>query len=190
MLICVKPLVWHDSHRGEVRFKPARGKKLRTGVPGVADHAASKAALAGFARGAARDLAERGITVNLLQTGLVDTEPQHRGQPRATTARRAAEAVWHARGDRRWCPIPREPRGVICDRRDARHRRKFRCVTTWPKNDLRASDRGRTPSRAWDDRVMTRSFPRAAQTRWPTRFPTNHLAPRFFNHRQPGGRSP
>jgi 3-oxoacyl-[acyl-carrier protein] reductase len=50
------------------------GIATRTGVPGVADHAASKAALAGFTRGAARDLAERGITVNLLQTGLVDTQ--------------------------------------------------------------------------------------------------------------------
>jgi NAD(P)-dependent dehydrogenase (short-subunit alcohol dehydrogenase family) len=50
------------------------GIATRTGVAGVADHAASKAALAGFTRGAARDLAERGITVNLLQAGLVDTE--------------------------------------------------------------------------------------------------------------------
>ncbi len=50
------------------------GVATRTGVPGIADHAASKAALAGFTRGAARDLAGRGITVNLLQTGLVDTE--------------------------------------------------------------------------------------------------------------------
>ena len=50
------------------------GIATRTGVPGVADHAASKAALAGFTRGAARDLAVRAITVNLLQTGLVDTE--------------------------------------------------------------------------------------------------------------------
>jgi 3-oxoacyl-[acyl-carrier protein] reductase len=31
-------------------------------------------ALAGFTRGAARDLAPRGITVNLLQTGLVATQ--------------------------------------------------------------------------------------------------------------------
>jgi 3-oxoacyl-[acyl-carrier protein] reductase len=50
------------------------GIATRAGIPGVADHAASKAALAGFTRGSARDLAERGITVNLLQTGLVDTE--------------------------------------------------------------------------------------------------------------------
>ena len=41
---------------------------------GVADHAGTKAALAGFTRGAARDLAPKGITVNLLQVGLVATE--------------------------------------------------------------------------------------------------------------------
>ena len=41
---------------------------------GVADHAGTKAALAGFTRGAARDLAPRGITVNLLQAGLVATQ--------------------------------------------------------------------------------------------------------------------
>jgi 3-oxoacyl-[acyl-carrier protein] reductase len=47
------------------------GIATRTGASGVADHAGTKAALAGFTRGAARDLAPRGITVNLLQTGLV-----------------------------------------------------------------------------------------------------------------------
>jgi 3-oxoacyl-[acyl-carrier protein] reductase len=50
------------------------GVATRTGVPGIADHAATKAALGAFTRGAARDLAERGITVNLVQSGLVDTE--------------------------------------------------------------------------------------------------------------------
>ena len=46
------------------------GVATRTGAAGVADHAGTKAALA---PGAARDLAPRGITVNLLQTGLVAT---------------------------------------------------------------------------------------------------------------------
>ena len=46
----------------------------RTGAAGVADHAGTKAALAGFTRGAARDLAPRGITVNLVQAGLVATQ--------------------------------------------------------------------------------------------------------------------
>jgi 3-oxoacyl-[acyl-carrier protein] reductase len=50
------------------------GVATRTGAAGVADHAGTKAALAGFTRGAARDLAPRGITVNLLQTGLVATQ--------------------------------------------------------------------------------------------------------------------
>jgi len=50
------------------------GIATRTGTPGVADHAGTKAALAGFTRGAARDLAPKGITVNLLQTGLVATQ--------------------------------------------------------------------------------------------------------------------
>lgn len=46
----------------------------RTGASGVADHAGTKAALAGFTRGAARDLAPKRITVNLVQTGLVATQ--------------------------------------------------------------------------------------------------------------------
>ena len=50
------------------------GIATRTGATGVADHAGTKAALAGFTRGAARDLAPKGITVNLLQTGLVTTQ--------------------------------------------------------------------------------------------------------------------
>src|SRR6201984_899874 len=52
----------------------AAARVLRAGAAGVADHAGTKAALAGFTRGAARDLAPRGITVNLLQTGLVATQ--------------------------------------------------------------------------------------------------------------------
>lgn len=46
----------------------------RVGVPGLADYAATKAALAGYAKGVARDLGPRGITVNVVQPGPVDTE--------------------------------------------------------------------------------------------------------------------
>jgi NAD(P)-dependent dehydrogenase (short-subunit alcohol dehydrogenase family) len=60
------------AHGGRI-INVGSGVATRTGVPGVADHAATKAALAAFTRGAARDLAERGITVNLVQSGLVDT---------------------------------------------------------------------------------------------------------------------
>lgn len=44
------------------------------GVPGVADYAATKAGLIGYTKGVARDLASRGITVNLVQAGLMATQ--------------------------------------------------------------------------------------------------------------------
>jgi 3-oxoacyl-[acyl-carrier protein] reductase len=43
-------------------------------TPGLAPYGASKAAVAGLARGWARDLASRGILVNVVQPGPVDTE--------------------------------------------------------------------------------------------------------------------
>lgn len=42
-------------------------------IPGLADYAAGKAALAAFVRGAARDLGRRGVTVNCVQPGHVAT---------------------------------------------------------------------------------------------------------------------
>lgn len=51
----------------------------RSPWPGVADYSATKAAVSAYTRGWARDLAPRGITVNTVQPGSVDTElnPQH-----------------------------------------------------------------------------------------------------------------
>ncbi|WP_406065202.1 SDR family NAD(P)-dependent oxidoreductase [Micromonospora sp. NBC_00860] len=49
------------------------GIGTRVGVPGLADYAATKAGLVGYTRGVARDLAPRGITVNMLQAGLMLT---------------------------------------------------------------------------------------------------------------------
>ncbi|MFI8941720.1 SDR family NAD(P)-dependent oxidoreductase [Streptomyces syringium] len=46
----------------------------RPGFPGVADYAASKAAVVGYSKGAARDLAARQITVNVVQPGAVATD--------------------------------------------------------------------------------------------------------------------
>jgi 3-oxoacyl-[acyl-carrier protein] reductase len=42
--------------------------------PGVADYSATKAAVAGYTRGWARDLGPRGITVNNVQPGPIDTD--------------------------------------------------------------------------------------------------------------------
>ena len=46
----------------------------RVGGPGMADYSASKAAVEGYTKGAARDLASRGITVNAIGVGSVDTD--------------------------------------------------------------------------------------------------------------------
>ena len=44
------------------------------GMPGVTVYATSKAAVAGMVRGLARDLADRAITVNIVQPGPIDTD--------------------------------------------------------------------------------------------------------------------
>jgi 3-oxoacyl-[acyl-carrier protein] reductase len=43
-------------------------------VPGVADYAGTKAAINGYARGVARDLGARNITVNVVQPGAMPTD--------------------------------------------------------------------------------------------------------------------
>lgn len=48
----------------------------RVGSPGLADYAASKAAITAFCRGAAHDLGPRGINVNVIQLGSINTEFQ------------------------------------------------------------------------------------------------------------------
>jgi NAD(P)-dependent dehydrogenase (short-subunit alcohol dehydrogenase family) len=42
--------------------------------PGTADYAASKAAIVGYSKGAARDLGPRNITVNVVQAGIMPTD--------------------------------------------------------------------------------------------------------------------
>ncbi|RLK56382.1 cyclic-di-GMP-binding biofilm dispersal mediator protein [Stenotrophomonas rhizophila] len=46
----------------------------RMPVPGMASYAVSKSALQGLARGLARDLGPRGITINVVQPGPIDTD--------------------------------------------------------------------------------------------------------------------
>ncbi|EBJ4820560.1 SDR family oxidoreductase [Salmonella enterica] len=46
----------------------------RMPVPGMAAYAASKSALQGLARGLARDFSPRGITINVVQPGPIDTD--------------------------------------------------------------------------------------------------------------------
>lgn len=44
------------------------------GFPGLADYAATKAAVVGYSKGAVRDLAGKKITVNVVQPGPIDTD--------------------------------------------------------------------------------------------------------------------
>ncbi|MCP2164802.1 SDR family NAD(P)-dependent oxidoreductase [Goodfellowiella coeruleoviolacea] len=64
----------------------------RAGFAGVADYAATKAAIIGYTRGAARDLGPRGITVNVVQPGSVATDMNPPDGPFADV-QRAANAV-------------------------------------------------------------------------------------------------
>jgi 3-oxoacyl-[acyl-carrier protein] reductase len=50
------------------------GLALRAGLPGFADYGATKRAVEGYTKGVARDLAPKGITVNALGVGSIDTE--------------------------------------------------------------------------------------------------------------------
>ncbi len=50
------------------------GLGSRIAFAGTTDYAASKAAVVGYSRGAARDLGRRNITVNVVQAGIMDTD--------------------------------------------------------------------------------------------------------------------
>ncbi len=50
------------------------GLALRSSWPGIADYSATKRAIEGYTKGAARDLGPKGITVNAIGTGSIDTD--------------------------------------------------------------------------------------------------------------------
>lgn len=56
----------------------------RTGIAGVADYSATKAAIAGYTRGWARDLGPKGITVNVIEPGPTDTDMNPADAPTAS----------------------------------------------------------------------------------------------------------
>jgi len=60
------------AHGGRIVFMSSVGAFV--GLPGQANYAASKAGLLGLARALAREVASRGVTVNVVAPGLVDTE--------------------------------------------------------------------------------------------------------------------
>ena len=50
------------------------GLGTRTSAPGLSDYAGTKAAIKIFSKGVAHDLADRDITVNIIQAGIIDTD--------------------------------------------------------------------------------------------------------------------
>lgn len=61
------------SDGGRIVFIGSRNGTLAL-IPGVADYAGTKAALIGYAKGVARDLGPRNITVNVVQPGAMPTD--------------------------------------------------------------------------------------------------------------------
>jgi 3-oxoacyl-[acyl-carrier protein] reductase len=59
----------------------------RASFPGLADYTATKAAIVGYTKGAARDLGSRGITVNVLQPGSINTDMNPADGPQAESQR-------------------------------------------------------------------------------------------------------
>lgn len=69
----VRAAVKHLSDGGRI-ISIGSGLADRVGWPGMADYAATKAALVAYSKGWARDLGPRGITVNVVQPGPIDTD--------------------------------------------------------------------------------------------------------------------
>ncbi len=61
--------------------------------PGIADYSATKGAIAAYTRGWARDLGPRGITVNNVQPGPIDTDMNPAGNGDFSAAQKAATAL-------------------------------------------------------------------------------------------------
>lgn len=83
------------------------GLGTRALFPGTADYAASKAAIIGYSKGAARDLGPRNITVNVVQAGIMPTEMA------AASADRLPDAVLDMHAIRRIATLEEVAAGII-----------------------------------------------------------------------------
>jgi 3-oxoacyl-[acyl-carrier protein] reductase len=97
--------------RGMVRRRAGRIVSISsivgsTGNPGQANYAAAKAGLAGMTKALAQEVASRGITINIVAPGFIDT---------AMTAARPPRSARRCRRGRR---IPRERRSKLGHRRN------------------------------------------------------------------------
>ena len=92
-----------------------------TGNPGQANYAAAKAGLIGMAKALAQEVAARGVTVNCVAPGFIDTA-MTRGlderQREALLGRIPAGTAGRRRGHRRRRGLPRQRRGRLRHRPD------------------------------------------------------------------------
>ena len=101
----------------------------RASFPGLADYTATKAAVVGYTKGAARDLGPRGITVNVVQPGSIDTDMNPKDGGDFAEAQRSLHALQRfgtagrSRSRRR---LPREPGSLVRDRHGAQCRWRLR----------------------------------------------------------------
>jgi 3-oxoacyl-[acyl-carrier protein] reductase len=72
----------------------------RASFPGLADYTATKSAIVGYTKAAARDLGPRGITINVLQPGSIDTDMNPDGQREFADAQRKQHAASRKRSPR------------------------------------------------------------------------------------------
>ena len=126
------------------------GIATRASFPGMADYAASKAAIVGYSKGAARDLGPRGITVNVLQPGSIDTDmnPKDGAFAEAQRTQHALQRYGTAEEIAAGVVFLDKPRRVVRDRHGAQCRRRLRRVA--PNNSMasRATGARRRPQNA------------------------------------------
>jgi 3-oxoacyl-[acyl-carrier protein] reductase len=72
---------------------------IRMPFQGLSDYTGTKAALTGYARGWARDLGPRGITVNVIQPGAIDTDMNPKTRPGADQLAAMAALGRYGRAD-------------------------------------------------------------------------------------------
>jgi 3-oxoacyl-[acyl-carrier protein] reductase len=82
------------------------GVATRAGFPGLADYAGTKAVIVGYSKGAARDLAQRNITVNVIQAGLMDTDM-------AAPLKEAGPVIFSSLAIQRYAKLEEVAAGVI-----------------------------------------------------------------------------
>lgn len=124
------------------RHLPAGGRIITIGsavaqrvpAPALTLYATSKAALSGMTKGLARDLGDRGITVNLVVPGPTDTSMNPAGAPGADFQRMGhrARPLRHAGRHSRRRRVPGQRASTIHHRRLYRGRRRLHRVIQGP----------------------------------------------------------